>query len=553
MNRTLNLGVVRAHPISSGLLGLALLTCACAPEDAIRDSAPSLDVSSADDPSTSARGPGPDTPGPRHHVRDHTDTEHIPESEFDLTYSDPTSVTHWVESGDARFGFSDKAGGYMSCLLPNHRGVLPERCDSLAGDPNLGAPDYGRGWQSAFRDDLHRGRHNPTQAGYDDSWGVPVNLRKGESCGGPGGRVYIAPFRMPIFSNGKYDWVENEDICPDPYDDDRDTTDNDGIDESGLSQLDEVQSEWTYSGYYEDISDRVRAEVGAIRHVYQTEYRHAPDAILQFGESGVMDNRKPPVDTRAIWLDLAPDEGAPESLQGPQVATLEDYATPVFGYSGRVRWSFGYNNVLWVDSEGQWQEDQVLECNKKILVQYGEDQHADLYDGDLTDLLGSNPSRQTDLPLMLLSAGGVDEVDTAEAVGVYMPENRCNTNQVVGIDPDTGEQIYAQDRRARVVFSANHRACKTGTSNETRLVWEDPEGIEPDVYIENDQTNIAIRSYLTGMLNPENAPEGVIERMRLDVTLLLGTPTEILAAVAQLEDARSREHVSCEVTPTCER
>jgi hypothetical protein len=477
------------------------------------------------------------------------------ESEFDLRYSDPTSVTHWIKSGDARFGFSDRAGGYMSCLLREHTGRLPDHCGGLPGDPNLSASDYGRGWQSAFRDGLHRGRHNPTQAGFDDSWGIPVSLSEGESCGGSGGRVYIAPFRMPIFSNSKYDWVENEDICPDGYKEDRDETDRDGIDESGISQLEEVRSEWVYTGYYEDVSDLIYANVAAMRHVYQTDFRYSPDAILQFGESGVMDDEKDPVNPKALWLDLAPDEGAPESLKGPQVATLEDYGTPMFGYSGRVRWSFGYNNVLWVNSAGEWQRDEVIECGNKVLVQYGEDKHRRLYEGDPGGMMGGDPgdfAGQTELPLMLLSSGGVEDVDTAEAIGLYMPENRCNTQSVVGVDKRTGEEVYTQDRRTRVLFSANRKACRTGTEDAERLVWKDPADHEPNVYIENDQTNIAIRSYLTGMLNPDNAPEGVFERYRLDVTVLLGTPNEILAAVKQLERRRARADLSCEVTPTCD-
>jgi hypothetical protein len=494
------------------------------------------------------RGPPVDTDEPPFVER--------PESEFDLVYTDPSLATHWVRSGDASFGFTEHGGGSMSCILTNQTEGLPDRCDALPGDPNLVAPDFGRGWQVAFRDGQHRGRHNPTQAGYDDSYGVPADVSMGESCDGPGGRMYIAPFRMPIFSNSKYDWVQNEDIASDGYKEDEDNTDNDGVDETGLSQLDEVESEFNFTGYYEDASDRVTANVAILRHMFQADFRRDPDALFQFGEGGVMDNGLSVLNPSAVPRDLAPDAGAHELLQGPQVATPGDYATTALSYSGRVRYSFRHTNVLWVDARGEWQEDEVVECDNKVLVQYGEDRFFELYDenparkmgGDSRDFAG-----QTETPLMILSSGGIDEVDTADAVALYLPENRCNQQHVVGWDPDTGETVYTQDRRTRVLFSANRKACRTGTDKAERLFWEDPEGIRPNRYAENDLINIAIRQYQLGLLNPSATPMGLIERMRMDVRLLVGTPTEILKAVTELQAMSEIDPESCEVTPTCER
>ena len=479
-----------------------------------------------------------------------------PENEFDLTYSDPSLATHWIRSGGTSFGFTEFGGGSMSCILPNQIENLPERCDSLSGDPNLVRPDFGRGWQAAFRDGQHRGRHNPTQAGYDDNYGVSADVSIGESCDGRGGRLYIAPFRMPIFSNGKYDWVENEDIASDGYDEDGESSDNDAVDETGLSQLDEVRSEFNFTGFYEDASARVSADVAILRHLFQTDFRHEADAIFQFGQDGEMDNGVSVLNPSAVPLDLAPDTDASDLLEGPQVATPVDYASGSFSYSGRVRWSFGYNHVLWMDARGKWQEDRLLVCNRKVKVQYGQDRFRELYENNPDSQQGGDPETfagQTELPLMILSSGGIDEVETADAVALYLPENTCNQQQVLGWDPDTGETLYTQDRRTRVLFSANRRACKTGTKNEERLIWEDPEGLERDRYAENDQTNIAIRLYQLGMLSPGGTAEGLIERLRMDVRLLVGTPTEILAAVKELEAMSRIDPESCEVKPTCER
>ncbi|HIG26594.1 MAG TPA: hypothetical protein EYQ50_01895 [Verrucomicrobiales bacterium] len=252
----------------------------------------------------------------------------------------------------------------------------------------------------------------------------------------------------------------------------------------------------------------------------------------------------------AIWLDLAPDEGAPASLQGPQVATATDLATGIFGYSGRIRWSFGYTHALWVDSSGQWQEGDLIDCNAKVQVQIGADQFTELFDGNPNTVLG-NPAAyagQSNLPLMILSSGGTDSVTTADAVGLYLPENECNVKQTVGWNEMTGEQVYSQDRRGRVVISGNHRACGNPA---TKLLWRDPAELLPDVRSENDQTNLTIRIISLGMLNPENAPEGAIERFRLDVRILFGTPAEILAAVGELEAGLASQSVDCEVDPTC--
>ena len=98
--------------------------------------------------------------------------------------SNPTVATHWLSSGDTQFGFNDLGGGYISCVLPGETGAPPDQCPSSFGDENIVSVGYGRGWQMAIRDQLHRGRHNPTQAGFKDSAGTPASVSEGDSCGG---------------------------------------------------------------------------------------------------------------------------------------------------------------------------------------------------------------------------------------------------------------------------------------------------------------------------------------------------------------------------------
>merc|ERR1712096_247453 len=83
--------------------------------------------------------------------------------------SNPTSVTNWLSSGDTHFGINSLGGGYVSCVLQGGVGARPDECPSSFGDDNIVSVGYGRGWQMAIRDQLHKGRHNPTQAGFRDS------------------------------------------------------------------------------------------------------------------------------------------------------------------------------------------------------------------------------------------------------------------------------------------------------------------------------------------------------------------------------------------------
>lgn len=470
-----------------------------------------------------------------------------------IEVSNPTAVTHWLSSGDTHFGINSLGGGYVSCVLQGGVVARPDQCPSSFGDDNIVSVGYGRGWQMAIRDQLHKGRHNPTQAGFRDSAGAPSEVSEGASCSGPGGRVFVAPFTLPIYSNAKNDWVENEDLVPDNFSDDGGNSDQDSIDESTLSQADEITSEWVYSALYEDASDRVTADVAIVRHLAQADYRHVPDAIYQFGEQALMIDGSSVINPKgAEWLDIAPDASAPAELQGPQIAAHDDYGTSIYSYIARARYSLGYHTMLWIDEAGQWQEELVTECDNLASLQLYGDQHLELFDGNPNSLLGGNPagfSGMTDRPLIIRSTGGLDELDTAMAVGAYLPPTACNTKQTVGIETASGDVVYAQDRRVRYTLIANRRACgaEPGVS-ETKLMGVPGE----EVTVENDHTSFGLRFYSLGVLSPEKGVPGVHERMRLELYLFAGTPSAIRAAVEEMEASGLLDQGDCEVAPTCQ-
>ena len=470
-----------------------------------------------------------------------------------IEMSNPTAVTHWLSSGDTHFGINSLGGGYVSCILQGEVGERPEECPSSFGDDNVVSVGYGRGWQMAIRDQLHKGRHNPTQAGFRDSAGAPSDVSLGGSCGGPGGRIFVAPFTLPIYSNSKMDWVENEDLVPDNISTDGGNSDDDEIDESPFTQADEITSEWVYSGLYEDASDRVTADVAIVRHLAQADYRFIPDAIYQFGAQAKLLDGNSVINTKAAeWLDIAPDASAPEELLGPQIAAHDDYATAIYSYIARARYSLGYHTMLWIDDAGEWQEELVTECNDPTTLQLYGDQHLELFEGNPNSLLGGNPagfSGVTDRPLIIRSTGGLDELDTAMAIGAYLPATTCNTKQTVGVETETGRILYSQDRRVRYAMIANRRACGAEPGiDDTKLMGVPGE----EVSVENDHTSLGLRFYSLGVLSPEKGVPEAHERMRLELYLFRGTPSEIRAAVEELEASSLFGEANCEVAPTCQ-
>jgi hypothetical protein len=81
--------------------------------------------------------------------------------------SDPATVSHRLKIGHVTIGYSDTGGGYINyCDIGNTDGK----------DVNVNAPDYGKGWQGAIRDQIHSGRYNPTQGGFRDPYGAPVAI-----------------------------------------------------------------------------------------------------------------------------------------------------------------------------------------------------------------------------------------------------------------------------------------------------------------------------------------------------------------------------------------
>ena len=148
--------------------------------------------------------------------------------------SDPAVVTHRLKVGDITVGFSDMGGGYLNLL-------------DMGDGKNIVSAKYGRGWQGSLRDQFHGGRYNPTQAGFTDYAGAPVKLVLTNK------KLSIPSFNLPLYGDPVFDFTQHEDLVPDyrGYKD-KGKTDTDGLDESELSQDDELRSEFDFEGFYEN-------------------------------------------------------------------------------------------------------------------------------------------------------------------------------------------------------------------------------------------------------------------------------------------------------------
>lgn len=163
-----------------------------------------------------------------------------------------------------------KGGGYLNyCSIDN--------------GPNIVSTDYGKGWQGALRDRLHRGRYNPTQAGFRDTAGSPVEIVEQKN------KLIIKKFNMPLYGDAVFDFTEHEDLVPD----------------SSKYKDDEIRSEFDFYGYYEDAPPVVGNKIVVIRFYAEYSYAREPKAIYQFGEKARKENGQPVLNKKALERDIS--------------------------------------------------------------------------------------------------------------------------------------------------------------------------------------------------------------------------------------------------------
>jgi hypothetical protein len=404
--------------------------------------------------------------------------------------SDPRPVTHRISSREVTIGFSDKGGGYLNFC---------DRGDGL----NIVSPLYGRGWQHSIRDAMHSGRYNPTQAGFRDHYGVPVRCRV------DGGRFIIEKFNMPLYGDPVFDFTEYEDLAEDaPVYKDSDNSDTDALDETGKTQDDELRSEFDFAGTYEDVSDLTGNGISAFRHRFHYAYVREPAAMLQFGKEATLLSGEPVLQANRRVVDASP-----EALPGDQTPTDTDLSLVQSTlYSIRLLKTpdLDVRAALW-RQDGQW---RVLERQESggAIVPRMDDRLIDLRTTAGQSTRRAHPPKFADFRAEGNLFVFTSDTDPAagRAIGLFVPDSPQNTRQVVGLHRDTGEPLYAEDRRLNGWF-------QMGWARGPHII-------------------LVARTTLTGLLAPGRGRPDAVEAIYGEVFILFGTPEEILRAARNIEE-----------------
>ena len=383
--------------------------------------------------------------------------------------SDPTMVTHELRIGELTFGFCNKGGGYLNYL-------------DLGDGANQVYPDYGKGWQGSLRDRLHGFRYNPTQAGFRDHAGAPVEVELSEN------KFYIPAFNLPLYGDPQFDFTQYEDLASDYVGyNDNNNSDKDGLAEIGMTQDDELRSEFDFTAMYENSTGLAGGTIPVLRYFCRYIYMREPKAILQFGENAVKETGAD------VLVGQFHKDDISRIIPGAQSSTNIDLAEIIFtGYGIRLFTDNGYTTALWYQ-DNQWQNASITEFEGR-----GNEMKF--------ELKPSTRGNETLLQNSFLVLSQGTNPDTDKAFAVYTPMvGKHNVMPVVGTEKASGKVVYRENRSTRsFIFFSNVIPSQIGIRN---------------------------RFIMDGLLAPGNGQEGVVEAIEHETFILYGTPNEILQAV----------------------
>jgi hypothetical protein len=385
-----------------------------------------------------------------------------------IALSDARLTTHTLSSGNVTIGISAAGGGYMNMVnLPGKGDIMDVATDM-----------YGRGGQSAMRDQLRNGRYNPTQAGFNEPLGTPSEI-----LAYPDSLIIEARPCALWHGDGQYDYIRWENIGADPYQGDGGNSDVDGIEEETLEgkQLTEVTSEFDYYGIYENYMGKKGVSIPCFRHYYEYRFIRPPGHCLsQFGQG------TPAYNPNKLIGDISAQEPA-----GTFAATAEDisYLIKVWSLRNDIsQWDPPYRHLI--NSQGEW----VLQ-----------ERDGDMPDGKVS---GDDALYQ---PLVII--GESADPDSGLALGLYRPESEINTYVVAGINEADGRVAYRDDRRMEVRILEHPR--RTGTMAKYGFYLK-----------------------ANGLLNRNRMDSGMYEMVRSEFYMLVGTPSEIFEAASRIHPFR---------------
>ncbi len=379
--------------------------------------------------------------------------------------SDAGVTTHEITSGNVTLGITDKGGGMINKFtLPGYGDISDDVADL-----------YGRGGQVAVRDAVHKGWYNPTQAGHVDGAGTQCNITATT------GKLVVDKRPCSLWrGDGKYDFIEWEDLTTDNYNNDGGTSghnsDVDGIDETNLvgKQATEITSEFDFYCEYQDYMDSSGVDIPCFRYYYEFEFARYPGHCLeQFNES-----------TPCWWEAMRADDISVKAPSGTHQGTYQDMNRFIHGAFLRNDndiWAGNYRHLKL--ASGAWYTEarnEAASVSKEFLI------HPDLAEA---------------FPLLIISNS--TDINSGPAIGVFQPWSEINVQQTVG-------GTYTDDRRMpdkMVIADYPNRA---------------------------GQNKFGFRGRTWGLLNRNRTPNNDPEMWRGEMYILVGTPAEIYANALKL-------------------
>ncbi len=296
------------------------------------------------------------------------------------------------------------------------------------------------------------------------------------------GKIVVEPRGCALwYGDGKYDFTEWENIGPDFTKTDGGNSDQDGLDETNLvgKQETEVFSEFDFYATYEDYVGKHGIKTACVRHYAEFRFVRSPGHCLnQFSEG-----------TPLFRADKMEEDISVEKPVGIHKATDKDLSAGIMSFFFRndtIRWRPNYRHLQRVD--GTW---EVQNRNNSLVEgkQYNK---------------------------IVIISDSVN-IESAKAFGLYCPSSKINLYPIIGVNTVDNSIIY-EDARTTLTTIGDY-----------------PTVARPAIGV------YGIRTYVTGMINPDRLEKGTNETYRAENYILYGTPKEIMDAIKAIDKFENRK------------
>ena len=398
-----------------------------------------------------------------------------------LSPSDPGAITETLtisSPADPKqrvvLGFDEFGGGYLwSAKLFGFTG-FPEGFEA-------GRKGFGRGMLGAIRDQLHSGRYNPTQSGYNDLTGVHTEVASRS------GAVLVPQFAVALYSDGSL-----------------------GKERMHIA---DAHSEFDTSVITNDVS----AGCGLPAFVQKAYWAFArpADAIRQFS-SGVIGNGpaagKAIVDDAKRIVDISPGT---DGDQTPGDSDLSFIAQVPMGLRPPAdRFPF-----LFYRSAGKWVVEHLSTARHGAasLARCGLPPGENIFrTAPARKPINFNPSPNCRLDVPMFILGSDADPAKGTGVGLYVPQDDAwNAQQTVAVDVKTLTPLKLEDRRIAGLFQVAKYVKGTASGDGGFFL-------------------VQMIDYVSGLLSPASARlaygRDTVEMLRQKTYVFFGSPEAILAA-----------------------